>query len=162
MFTVADIRNIAIQIEKNGEEAYLHACSEAKNDDVARILARMAEEERAHAQWFGRITSSRPLTDEEQKIESMGASLLTDMIEGNTFLLDGKELAGMRTVAEVLGRARTFEEDTVVFYEFLLGLLDNAEAVEQLQRIIEEERNHIRQLAGIEDRSCRPPCLHRP
>jgi rubrerythrin len=153
MFTVADIRNIAVQIEKNGEEVYRKAGMAAKDPDIARVLARMAEEERAHAQWFARIAPDRALTDEERKIEDMGASLLSDMIKGNAFLLDEKDLAIAGTVAEVIARAQGFEEDTILFYEFLLGLLDDEESTRQVLRIIAEERNHIVQLAGIEERS---------
>jgi rubrerythrin len=36
--------------------------------------------------------------------------------------------------------------DTILFYEFLIGFLDDQEAIEQLRKIIEEERNHIKQL----------------
>lgn len=153
MFTVADIRTIAIQIEKNGEEVYRQASTAAEDPDIARILARLAEEEKAHGQWFGRIASSRTLTDEELKIEAMGASLLTDMIKGNAFLLEKKELAHANTVDEVIARSRSFEEDTILFYEFLLGLLDDEESSSQVKRIIDEERNHIIQLEGIEERS---------
>lgn len=151
MFTIGDIRNIAVQIERNGEETYRRASRAAKDPQVAEALAWMAEEERRHAKWFTNLTSKKPLTEEQREMESVGRTLLQDMIKGNNFLLDEKELLQARNVEEVLARSKTFELDTILFYEFLIGFLDDEEAVDQLQRIIEEERNHIRQLERFEE-----------
>jgi rubrerythrin len=155
MFTVGDIRNIAIQIEKNGEETYRNASKAAKDPNVAEILAWMAEEEKRHAKWFTNLQSNKPLSPEQQEMESVGRSLLQDMIKGNSFSLDENELQNAKNYEEVLAMSKSFELDTILFYEFLIGFLDDQEAIEQLRRIIEEERNHIKQLEGIEDpKSC--------
>lgn len=151
MFTIGDIRNIAIQIEKNGEETYRNASKAAKNPQVARMLARMAEEEKHHAKWFTNLQSSKPLTPEQQEIESVGRTLLQGMIKGNKFLLDEDELQNAKNVEEVLAKSKTFELDTILFYEFLIGFLDDQEAIVQLKKIIEEERNHINQLELMEE-----------
>jgi rubrerythrin len=155
MFTIGDIRNIAIQIEKNGEETYRNASKAAKNPQVAKMLARMAEEEKHHAKWFTNLQSSKPLTREQQEIESVGRTLLQDMIKGNKFLLDENELQNAKNVEEVVAKSKTFELDTILFYEFLIGFLDDKEAIAQMKKIIEEERNHIKQLELMEEpKSC--------
>lgn len=146
MFTLGDIRNIAIQIERNGEETYHNASKAAKDPEVAKMLAWIAEEERRHAKWFTTLTSSKPLTPEQKEIESVGRTLLQDMIKGNNFLIDENELQNAKSVEEVVTKSITFELDTILFYEFLKDFLDDQEAIEQLERIIEEERNHIKQL----------------
>lgn len=150
MFTIGDIRNIAIQIEKNGEETYRKAAQAAKDPQVAEVLTWMAEEESRHATWFTQLTSSKPLTAEQQEMESVGRSLLQEMVKGNTFLLDENELQNAKNVEEVIARSKAFELDTILFYEFLIGFLDDQEAVDQLRRIIKEERNHIEQLEILE------------
>ncbi len=151
MFTIGDIRNIAIQIEKNGEETYRKASKAAKNPQVAEVLAWMADEEKRHAKWFTTLRSNKPLTPEQKEMEAVGRNLLQDMVRGNNFLLDGNELQNAKNVEEVLARSKTFELDTILFYEFLTGFLDDQDAIDQLRRIIEEERNHIMQLERIED-----------
>jgi rubrerythrin len=150
MFTIGDIRNIAIQIERNGEETYRRAAKAAKDPQVAEVLAWMAEEEGRHAKWFTKLKSSKPLTAEQQEMESVGRSLLQEMVKGNTFLLDENELKNARNVEEVISRSIAFELDTILFYEFLIGFLDDQETIEQLSRIIKEERNHIQQLEYLE------------
>lgn len=151
MFTIADIRNIAIQIEKNGEETYRNAGKAARNPDIARVLTWMAEEEQCHALWFETIRSTKPMTQELREVEAMGRTLLQDMVKGNSFLLDQEELERAGNVMEVLARSKTFERDTIIFYEFLLGFLDDEDTIQQLKRIIKEELNHIKELEHLEE-----------
>lgn len=149
MFTIGDIRNIAIQIERNGEETYRRAAKAAKDPQVAEVLAWMAEEESRHAAWFTRLKARKPLTAEQQEMEAVGRSLLQEMVKGNTFLLDENELKNAKNVEEVIARSKAFELDTILFYEFLIGFLDDQETIEQLRKIINEERNHIKQLEDM-------------
>ena len=151
MFTIADIRSIAIQIERNGEETYRNAGKAARNPDIAKVLIWMADQERSHAQWFETIRSTRPLTPEQEDMEEMGRVLLQDMVKGNTFLLDRKDLEGAETVMDILATSKAFELDTIVFYEFLLGFLDDDESIRQLRTIIAEERNHICELERLKE-----------
>ncbi len=158
MFTLGDIRNIAIQIEKNGEETYRNASKATGDSEVAKILALMADEEKCHANWFTKLESNTPLTAEQREIEQMGRTLLQDMIRGNNFLLDEKELINAAGVEEVIAKSKAFELDTIVFYEFLIGFLDDTEVIGQLRQIIKEERIHIKKLEQIED----PSSLKKP
>lgn len=150
MFTVADIRNIAIQIEKNGEETYRRAGELAEDPILSQTLFWMADEEARHAKWFDNIQSEKPLTQEQQEMEQIGRMLLQDMIKGNSFLLDVEDLKKAETVKDVLIQSKAFEEDTILFYEFLLGFMDDEETITQLNRIIEEEKNHIKKLIELE------------
>lgn len=150
MFTIDDIRNIAVQIEKNGEETYRNAGLACTDPEVVAILTRMAEDERRHTEWFAAIRSDKPLSEEQREMEAMGRTLLQDMVKGNTFLLERSELERAKIVAEVLARAKVFEQDTILFYQFIQGLLDEPEATHWLEKIIAEEGNHIRQLENLE------------
>lgn len=150
MFTIADIRNIAIQIEKNGEAAYLKASKNAADPHIAETLSWMATEEAHHAKWFENIHSSKSLTAEQKELEAMGRNLLQDMIKGNEFLLSEDDLGNAGSVEEVLQKSKEFEKETIIFYEFLLNFLDEKESVHQLKIIIEEERNHVKKLESLQ------------
>lgn len=151
MFTIGDIRNIAVQIEENGEETYRRAASAAATETMAKMFEWMADEEKRHASWFANLRSTKVLTAKQQEIETMGRTLLQDMIRGNTFLLDEDEFENAKDVQDVVTRSITFEQDTIVFYEFLLGFIDDDETIMQLQEIIEEERGHIQKLMDLGD-----------
>lgn len=151
MFTLSDIKNIAVQIEKNGEKSYREAAKIATDPQISEVLDWMAEQECKHAKWFENLKSDKVLTDEEKEMEEIGRTLLQDMVKGNDFLLDKKDLEAAETIKEVLEVSKNFEKDTILFYEFLLGFLDDEQTKEQLQIIISEERNHIEQLEVIEE-----------
>lgn len=150
MFTIADICNIAVQIETNGEETYRKAGLASKNPEVAQLLATMADDERRHREWLATITSDKPLSDEQREMEAMGRTLLQDIVKGNPFLLAESELEIAEGVGEVLTRSKGFEEDTILFYQFIEKFLDDQNAIVQMQAIIEEERKHLHHLELLE------------
>lgn len=150
MFTIGDIKNIAVQIEKNGEKSYRQAAGITTSPEVSEMLLWMADQESNHAEWFSKLSSKKTLTNEQLELEEMGKSLLQEMVKGNEFLLEQNSLNQVETIKEVLSVSKIFEQDTILFYEFLLGLLDDEETCTQLQAIIDEERNHIEQIEIME------------
>ena len=146
MFTLTDICNIAIQIEKNGAETYLNASKTVKDPDLAKALAWMASEEKNHAIWFESIRSDKVLSAEQMKMEAVGRSLLLDIVKSNTFSLDDNVLKETTELTDLIAQSIEFEQDTILFYEILLDLLDNDETIEKLKFIIQEEHNHIKKL----------------
>ncbi len=146
MFTLADIREIAVQIEKNGEAAYRKAAEMVKDSAVSEIFLWMAEEERVHRSFFKSIESSELITEEQRELEEMGRQLLQEMVADQTFSMDRKMLVETDDFAEALSQAQTLEKDTIMFYEFLLNLVSDDETRQQLELVIEEEKRHIEQL----------------
>lgn len=158
MFTVADIREIAIQIEKNGEAAYREAADSVKDSTVRDVFLWMAEEEKKHARWFASFKSNEALTEEQLELEKMGRQLLQEMVADQTFSLEKEMLVNSSDFDDALAQAQTFERDTAMFYEFLLNLVSDEQVKKQLEVIILEEKRHIEQLGemrGAGPESCR-------
>lgn len=149
MFTLADIRNIAVQIEQNGEATYRLAANQAADPQVKKMLSWMADEERQHAEQFNSILVNKPLTVEQAELEAMGRSLLQDIVRSQTFSLEQQQLGQALNLEELLHQSIEFETDTIDFYQFLAGFLDDAEAIAQMQGIIEQEQGHVQQLEQI-------------
>ena len=110
MFTIADIRDIAIQIEINGEKAYRKASREATDPEVAEIFNWMADEEKRHGQWFKSINADKPLTEEQKAIEEMGRQLLKEMIAGQTFSMEEDHLKNIKTFQDMVVQSKSFEK----------------------------------------------------
>lgn len=146
MFTLTDVRNIAVQIEQNGEETYRRAADQASNPELARIFRWMADEEKHHGELFAAIIDNRTLTAEQKELETMGRSLLQDIVRSQTFSLEQQRLDQGTSLEDLLLQSIEFEADTIGFYEFLAGFLDDPDAITQLKGIIEQERRHIWQL----------------
>lgn len=149
MFTIDDIKNIAVQIEQNGEKTYREVAKETTNPEIAEMFTWMADEEKRHAQWFKSFTATTPLTPEQQELAAMGKSLLQDMIKDQTFSLDKEALVESKNLHEMLTQSVTFEQDTVLFYEFIGGLISEDQVLEQLQSIIDEEKKHAQRLEEL-------------
>lgn len=146
MFRIKDVINIAVQIEKNGERSYRQASEQTTIPAVRDMLRIMAEEEKHHRQWFESLHDDSPIPPEHADLEEMGRNLLQEMIATETFSLDQAQLNSATTLNEILTQSRKFEEDTVLFYEFLKGLIEEPETVKIIDTIIEEERSHAERL----------------
>lgn len=157
MFTIADIRNIAIQIERNGETTYRQAAAKAADPEIARLLETMADDEKRHAQWFEKIQTDQVLSEEQRQMEQVGKSILQEMVKDKTFSLEEDRLQSGESLEQILAACQGFEEDTILFYEMLSGFIDNTETMDQLRAIIAEEQEHSRQLAEIFGESAAGP-----
>jgi rubrerythrin len=83
---------------------------------------------------------------EQAELEAMGRSLLQDIVRSQTFSLEQQRLGQATSLEDLLLQSIEFETDTIGFYEFLAGFLDDPEAITLLNGIIEQERGHVRQL----------------
>ncbi len=149
MFTLSDIREIALQIERNGESVYRRAAQSSRTPKIARLLNEMADEEQKHARWFEHLNGALPLIAKDPRIEQMGKDLLQKMLVQQTFSLDESRLAATREAQDLLDQAVEFENDTILFYEMLHSFMDDSTTMAQLELIIEEEQAHIEKLKEL-------------
>ena len=71
MFTLNDIINLAIRIEKNGEETYRKAQEEVSNPSLASMLKWLAEEEVEHEKWFTQLKEKVATVTDDPRLEEM-------------------------------------------------------------------------------------------
>lgn len=156
MFRIKDIINIAVQIEKNGEDSYRQASDHVTDPEVRDMLLWMAEEEKKHREWFESFEDNTEIAPEHEELEAMGRSLLQDMIANETFSLNQDRLNNTDTLSELFTQSKAFEEDTILFYEFLKGLMDDPEANTRMNLIIAEEKKHSERLDNLARTYCQP------
>jgi rubrerythrin len=149
MFTLNDICSIAVQIERNGERIYRAGSKGAEDPKVAQMLNWMADEEMRHAQWFENLQLPSRETQSHEEIESMGRSLLQEMMKDQTFSLQDDRMQSVADLAGLFDMSMEFEQDTILFYETLRSFIDDADTAAQLNRVIDEERDHLRQLESL-------------
>jgi rubrerythrin len=73
------------------------------------------------------------------------------MVREKTFSLALENLKTATNLGEIVSHAKAFEEDTILFYEFLRDIVDDDATKRQLAVIIAEERRHVDLLAGMLD-----------
>jgi len=149
MFTRNDIRNIAIQIESNGEQVYRSAAKKADDPQLVQMFAWMADEEMRHGQWFKALQVPAQTSPAHEEIETMGRSLLQEMMKSQTFSLEDAQLQRVTDISALLVLSLEFENDTILFYEMLRAFIEETETIEQLNIIITEEQGHVQQLERL-------------
>lgn len=150
MFTLNDIRNIAIQIERNGEEIYRSAGKKTDDPQIGHMFTWMADEEMRHAKWFKDLHVSSKVSLEHDEIETMGRSLLQEMMKNQTFSLNEAQLYAVEDITGLITLSLEFEHDTILFYEMLRAFIEDSDTIEQLNVIISEEHSHVQQLERLQ------------
>ena len=146
MFTTAEIIELAIRIEKNGEKTYRKAQEKAFDLSMVTMLQRLADEEMEHARWFTELKKRAGVITNDPELEAMGESILKSVLGDQAFSITDVDFSKMEDRRKLLETALEFEEDTILFYELLGSFMGDEESLQRLQEIIEEERRHVRNL----------------
>lgn len=146
MFSKREILEIAVRMEKNGESEYRKAVHEVTDRALVSLLEWMAAEEREHANFFSGLMDKLDSPSGNPFVEEMDAEFLKDLIGGSTLSLQEVDFAKVDSVGELLNIFIGFEEDSILFYHMILPMIDDSETVAEVERIVAEEKNHIRKI----------------
>jgi rubrerythrin len=158
LFKAADIVELAMQVEKSGEAFYRAVAGKAQSTESRELFEYLADQEVNHYKVFQRFSQSvqeNPfMTDEEW---DMYMDYLNGTVQSAFFEGPDKALALAETVTEeqqAINMAIGFEKETLLFFYDLRDRIPDRDR-SYVDRIVEEEKRHIRRLAGMlaEDRS---------
>ena len=144
MFTLNDLFDIAARMEKNGKAVYCRAMENTKDKTLLDLLQWMADEEDRHRRWF--LNQKGLSSGDQEDLETMIPDVIREMMGENSLSLDEVDFGMIRTPVQMLKTFIMFENDTILFYEFLDTFIDEADAKGALQRIIAEENAHVDKL----------------
>lgn len=154
MFTSSEILDLAIQVEVNGENYYRCALGVAVQSELKDLLGWLADQEVLHREQFQDLKDKLRESKRGRDIISgaTGASLRTAMGR-HAFSLDELEIDSIKDEKELIQAAIDFEEDSILFYEFIASLISDGRALSTIARIREEEMDHrkllMRKVSGM-------------
>ena len=151
MFKIGEIIDLAIQIERNGEEIYRKAIELHPSPSVNMLLQKLAEEELQHAEWFITLKQKVAANSEDPKLEEMAKSILLEVLGNQAFSLQDIDFSKIKDPKDLLNLAIEFERDTIIFYNMIGTLIEETKTRYQLDKIIEEENRHIQSFQEILD-----------
>ena len=151
MFTINEILDIAVRIEKNGEEVYRNAVDNITDTDLISLLEWMAGEEVDHAKWFFDLNQEIKTTSKNPFMEEISQDLLKEMIGDQSFSLKEVDFSSVVQVQDLVAIFIEFEEDSILFYEMLKMITQNEGTLAEIDRIIAEEKQHIEKLMAFID-----------
>jgi len=146
MFSVHEILDLAIQLEKNGESVYRHAVDEVTMPDLVALLQWMADEEAEHRRWFLELKNNYTTRSVNPFIEEMGRQVFGEMLGEKSFSHRDVDFSRVKRLQDVIGIFIEFEKDTILFYETLIPFIEDKDTLQHISKIIAEENNHIKKL----------------
>ena len=100
MFTINEILDIAIRLEKNSEEVYRRAAAKASKPEIAAALNWAADEEHKHANWLAGLKEDQSVQAVQLAPGDVDGNLLNAVIGKESFSLETVEFADIEHVAE--------------------------------------------------------------
>ena len=146
MFTLGEIIDLAIRIERNGENTYRKAQDEVPNSELASMLQMLADDEVEHEQWFTKLKKDLDAEIEDPKLEEMGKSILKSVLGDQAFSMNDTDFSRIDNITNLLELSFEFEKDTIIFYEMLKEFIEDEIVLRGIDKIIEEENRHVKRL----------------
>ena len=146
MFSIEEILDLAIRLEKNGESVYRKAVDKVSKPDLVSLLEWMADEEVKHARWFSELKQTLETDSINPFMEEMGREIFTDMLGEKSFSHRDVDFSKIDQPHDLVAVFIEFEQDTVLFYEKLKAFIEDSATLNNLEKIIAEENNHIAEL----------------
>ena len=149
MFSITEIIEIAVQLEKNAGKVYREAIGQSKNKELDDLLLQMANEELEHADWFIALRDNIEKSQDRPRVKEMDASLIDDLIGKQTFSLADVDFSKIKNSKHLIDIFIEFEKDTILFYEMLKTFIVDEKTIDHLEKIIQEESSHIEKLEEL-------------
>jgi rubrerythrin len=157
MFTLSDIIDLAIRIEKNGEKTYRKAMDEVSDPILSSTLDRLAKDELEHEKWFVSFKASVEPTGIDPALEEMGNIMLQGVLGDEAFSIAEADFSKINNVKALLDLSIEFEMDTILFYEMIGAFIEDEDIIKSLTEIIDEENRHVRLLQESLEKEYFPP-----
>jgi rubrerythrin len=146
-FNASEILEMAVEIERNGQNFYKRAAQIVGNPEVKEFLLDLANMEVKHEKIFREMKEELAKKEVSVPDPDNEASLyLQAMADENVFDLRtdlSKKLQGKETIEQIFKMAVHVEKDSIAYYVGMKDYVDENDDKEKVNRIIKEERGHI-------------------
>ncbi len=153
MFSIREIIDIAVKLEKNGETIYLTTGRQTQNREFRNLLNWMASEESEHAEQFLKMKHGILADDDHPGADKMRKTLVDRFIGNQAFSLKDVVFSEIKDQRELIKVMIDFEKDTILFYELMKTFVKEKASQSTLNQIISEEKKHIQKLEALESDS---------
>jgi len=151
LFSFSEVIDLAVQIEKNGEQTYLTAMDHIDDAGLKQLLKWIAEEESLHAKWFADLKATSGILDDDEVIREMNETLVRDYLGDQTFSLKEVDFSRVKDSNELIRIFIEFEKDTILFYDILIAFVPDESTKGKIRHIIAEEEAHIEKFRALLD-----------
>jgi rubrerythrin len=147
-FNAAEIYEIGVHIEKNGEAFYALAAEHADEKEPKKFFTELAEWEQEHTRLFSQLKKQLPQAvglSAISKADEQKTAYLEMVANAHVFVKnkDVKELVdACPDEASIVRMALEFEKDSVVAFTAMKNVIPPGQGREMIDRLIDEEIGH--------------------
>ena len=150
-YSVNEIIEMAVSIEKNGYAFYHEATKRKDIDDKSReFIAFLRDQELNHEKTFLNLRDDADIQVLELSPDwEMVSAYLTSIVDGRLFHSEHSAIklaTEAKDLMEIVDNAITFEKDTLLYFHAINDIISNPKAKDALRRIINEEVSHVLKL----------------
>lgn len=143
MFSIHEIIDIAVKLEKNSEKIYRKARKRTADIALKDLLEWIVTEELSHADWLAALKSDIEQNKGHPLIKEMSETLVKDFVGEQAFSLQDVDFAKIKNAEALIQIFIDFEKDTIIFYEMLKSFITDKKTIEKVNQIIAQEKVHI-------------------
>ena len=148
----ADIVEVAMGVEKSGEAFYRAVVQKIASAEARALFEDLADQEAKHYQTFLGLSKAirdkplMPAAEWDEYQGYLGATVQSAFFEGpDKALALAEEVTGEE---DAIRMAIGFEKETLLFFHDLRDVVPDSSR-KMIERIVDEEKSHIRRLAGM-------------
>jgi rubrerythrin len=150
-FNASEIFEIAIQIEKHGEQFYQHAATLCDDPKIKEMFEFLGKEEVAHRKTIDGLLSKIDHYEPPEKYPGEYCQYLTAYSENLVFSDEEfeKQMKGIGTVADALEFAIEKELQSILYYLEMRNLVPQGPQRDEIDKLVDEERRHYLKLNEV-------------
>jgi len=150
-FSGEEILEIALQMEESGKNFYEQALPYAESSELKEMLIYLAQEETKHMQAFRKLGEQLAYYfAPKERYSGEYEDYVRSLVNSHVFKISEAEelVKAVKNDRDIVQFALRFEKDSIaIFQEFKSAA--NKSGAELIERLIEEEKNHIRKIAAL-------------
>ena len=153
-YTSKDVLKMAIQAKARGVDMYMSLARSSENYHVAQLFAELAKDEQRHKLEISKWMESLKDEKREEAYPGERSLFLKALVDENTFncgVMEKKTLETTVNEEDALRAGINFEKDLMLFMHELRRHVAR-EDYEIIDRLIDEEACHIREMFSIKDK----------
>lgn len=145
IFSVGEIVNFAIEIEKNGEKFYRSAAEKITDEKIKSLFTVLADEETEHRKTFENLLGKVKNYEISDDLGGEYFTYLKAYVDGKIF---NKNIPKVKNTVDIIQFALNAERDSILYYLEMKNFVQEDDG-KIVDKIIEEERQHFVKLTQI-------------
>jgi len=150
IFKASELVNLAILVERNGEDFYNSLKQIIENKDAQKVFSYLADEEKKHIATFQGLLKNLEKYQQGEIYEEDYKKYMKAMADSHVFInKSGKEFAqNIKSFSDAISIAMKFEKDSILFFEGMKQFVPESEH-KTINELANEERKHIVKLIEL-------------